>query len=356
MAKRHTNQNSKQALGQYFTTNSDYILSGYEDVVRNKTVIDPFAGGSDLLNWAIKNGSSNVVGYDLVPQTSNIIQNDSLVSPPNYGGMVLVTNPPYLSANKCRTGNKQPYKIWNESDYYKCHLASLDSMNCDEAIEIVPTNFFCESRDSIRRRLFKTHHIVSAKYWTQPVFDDASTGVCVLHLRRGVKNVQQFSVTILPKNTVIQMELKSEFRYLHGEDFFRYISDVDPITVIKTDVGMMPPNTKLVVGLLDNGAKPVGLSFNSGADIYCSPKSFTTYQVTLPEFNLSESQQRDIVDLFQAKMNHFRTRYHSMFLANYMGPSQKILSRSMVHQLLSKVMMELNIIGHFNNELFEVSQ
>jgi len=34
----------KKQLGQFFTTNSDYILRGFEKFVKNKEITDPFAG------------------------------------------------------------------------------------------------------------------------------------------------------------------------------------------------------------------------------------------------------------------------------------------------------------------------
>ena len=349
MAKRHTKQNSKQALGQYFTTNANSVLEGYEHLVVGRRVMDPFAGGKDLLNWAIKNGAVETSAYDLDPKSIDIIQNDSLLNPPDYTDYFLVTNPPYLSSNKCK-GDKSIFEKWKESDFYKCHLASLDLNNCDEALEIVPSNFFCESRDGIRKRLFKTHYIVSAKYWNQPIFDDATTGICVLHIKRGVKEVQQFKLRLLPDDITVDIELRPENKFLHGQDFFDYIRGIKQINIIKTDVGMSAPNTKLVIGLLDNGAAPVGISYNENADIFCAPKSFTTYQLTLPDYDLSEQQQRDIVHLVQSKLNEFRKKYHSMFLANYMGPAQKILSRSYVHTLLSKAIIELKIPS---NSLFQ---
>ena len=358
MAKRHTSQDTKQKLGQYFTTNSDEILKGYEHVILDKNVIDPFAGDGDLLRWAHKNGANTCRGYDIVPRHDSIVQNDSLVNPPMYTDSVLVTNPPYLSSNKCRTGDRTPYQKWNQSDYYKCHLATLEINDCDQALEIVPSNFFCESRDAIRKELFKTHHIVSAKIWNEPVFQDTTIGICVLHIKRGKKTFQQFPLQLLPINITIMMDLREEYNYLHGVEFFEYINNSKKIRVVKTDIGMPPPNTRLVVGLLDNGARPVGISFNESEPVYCQPKSFTTYQLTLPDYNLSDEQQREIVDLFQAKLRYYREKYHSMFLSNYMGPTQKILSRNYVHGLLGRVMMDLNIVGtvsrnDLRNELFQ---
>jgi hypothetical protein len=340
MAKRHTAQNEQQKLGQYFTTNSDTILEGFEDLVVGKHVVDPFAGQKDLLRWAEHNGAASVKGYDLVPQSSDIIRNDSLKNPTDYTGLIVVSNPPYLSRNKTK-GDKSVFDQWNQNDYYKCHLASLAS--CDEAIVIVPANFFCESSDRIRKLLFKTHSITKAKFWTEPAFDDATVSVTAFHMVKKAKPYQDFPCLILPENTEIRMILRQENNYLHGDTFFDYIQNARDIAAIKTDVGMPAPNTNLVVGLLDNGKWKSGISYNSGEPVYTNPKSFTTYQLTLPEYTLTEEQQQRIAVLFDARLIEFRKKYHSMFLSNYMGPNQKILSRSIIKKLLGRVMDELDI-------------
>lgn len=341
MAKRHLKQDTKQALGQYFTTNADVILQGYESLVKDKTVVDPFAGGGDLLLWATKHGARAVEAYDIAPINAETRQNDSLCNPPDYQGKFVLTNPPYLHSNKCRNGNKMPYKQWSTSDYYKCHLASLAN-DCDEAIEIIPANFFCESRAEARKRLFSTHYIVSAKMWTQPVFSDTTSSITAIHLKRGRKQRQQFPLLLLPENRQIDMDLQVDYGYLHGADFFSYIEGAPELRVVKITADESP-NTRIVVSLLDKGAWPVGLSINTGAVILCGEKSFTTYQVSLPDYDLSASEEEKVVDLFNHRLQAFRQQYASLFLANYMGPDQKILSRAYVHRLLAKCISELGI-------------
>jgi hypothetical protein len=343
MAKRHVQQDKKQRLGSYYTTRADLLLEGYEHLPTGRRVVDPFAGNWDLLNWALRHGAGSVSAYDILPHNSETTKNDSLLNPPDYSGALVLTNPPYLNANKCRNDSKEPYYLWGQDDYYKCHLASLASRNCEEAIIIVPTNFFCESRVRIRTRLFQTHYIESAKYWEEPVFDDATTGVAVVHLVRGGRQEQRFQMRLLPSGACIDVCLKQQNGYLHGDDFFDYIGSCSEIRVLKTDVGMPPPNTRLVVGLLDWGARPFGLSLSLENDIYCQPLSFTTYQLTLPDHELSLDQQRQVADLFQRRLQMFRAQYHGMFLANYMGARQKILSRSFVNRLLAAAMHELGI-------------
>lgn len=333
MGKRHTKQSHKQELGQYFTTNSGYILSGFEDVVQDKVVIDPFAGGKDLLKWGEINGSVGSVGYDLEPQSDDIIQKDSIANPPSYAGMVLVSNPPFLSKNKFK-GDKSVFEQWKQNDLYKCHLASL-AKDCDEALIILPSNFLCESSAKARSKLFETHHIVKVKYWNTPVFEDATTGITVIHVKRGKKPYQKFEIYHGTDNFTFEAVLESCYSYLHGKDFFDVINKASgALKVVKTDKGMPKPNTNIVVGLLDKGKWGSGLSYNEGEPIYCSPKSFTTYQLTLPDVELSEAQQRQIVYHFNDVLRQNRNKYHDMFLSNYMGPRQKILSRSFINKLL----------------------
>ena len=49
--KRHIAQDDKQRKGQYFTTNASTLLIGYEHIVRNAKVVEPVAGGGDLVAW-----------------------------------------------------------------------------------------------------------------------------------------------------------------------------------------------------------------------------------------------------------------------------------------------------------------
>ena len=89
---------SKNQLGQIFTKNSDYILQGLEKFVKNKNTIDPFAGGSDLIQWAAKNGAKNVIGYDVDKKyvdSKKVFFNDSLKNPKKY--KFVITNPPYAT-------------------------------------------------------------------------------------------------------------------------------------------------------------------------------------------------------------------------------------------------------------------
>ncbi len=335
--KRHTSQTSQQKHGQYHTTNVDQILSGYEETIHGKEYIEPFAGGGDLIRWADKLFGVLVGAYDLHPTDSDTIQRDTIMDPPDYTDKFVLTNPPYLSKNKNK--DKAPYDKWGASDLYKCHLASLKY--CSGALIIIPSNFFCESRSRARVRLFESHYIVSAKYYDRPMFDNATTGICVIHIEKGVRLVQEFPM-VINDDKAIYMSLKKDNNYIHGNDFFDLLRKSKSFPMKKTVVGDEVPNTKIIVSILDNGKYKDALTFNNGEDIYCKPKSFTTYQLTIVGRTITEDVQRQVVDMVNSELSRLRDKYHSMFLSNYMGEGQKILSRKYIHSMISWAIEKIN--------------
>ena len=76
------------------------------------------------------------------------------------------------------------------------------------------------------------------------------------------------------------------------------------------------------------------------SSIFCSPSSFTTYQISLP-FTLTEEQQKEVVEIYNRILNTHRDKYHSMFLGFYIDAKQRIMNRTFVNKLLSKVISEV---------------
>lgn len=53
-------KNKEKKLGQFFTTNVDYILKDFEKFIFNKDIAGPFCGNQDLLNLALKNNAKYI--------------------------------------------------------------------------------------------------------------------------------------------------------------------------------------------------------------------------------------------------------------------------------------------------------
>lgn len=124
----------KQSLGQFFTTNSSYILQGFDSFVKNKEITDPFAGNQDLLNWAKNNKCKKFVGFDYDEKYvdgKNVFYNDSINLPREY--KFVCTNPPYLHKNKASREVKEKFFFGKNSNFEDLYQVSVFSiLNCDE--------------------------------------------------------------------------------------------------------------------------------------------------------------------------------------------------------------------------------
>ena len=333
--KRHTSQTHKQKHGQFFTTNADELLKLYTHLVRDKDVIDPFAGDCDLLHFAASHGARTIEGHDLEPRHDYITARDSILDPPSFQGKFLLTNPPYLSSNKNK--DKSAYELWGQNDLYKCHIASFVN-EIDEGIIILPTNFLSESRTKARELFFSHYTITQCDYYYYQVFPNTTTGITVFYFRRDADTGERrFPCRVhYSKDDVQYIEIHLERRYgwLYGKDFFEFTKDHERPTGKWTgkESGFL---SNIVVGLLDAGKHPQGLSINTGDPIVCNDTAFTTYQMVLA-VDLPLALQRRAVELFNENMQKFRHQYHGLFLSNYMGANQKIYSRSMVSSLFWK--------------------
>lgn len=331
MAKHTLHKTKRDLLGQYFTVNANKVLKNFTNLPKGRVVVDPCAGAGDLLDWARQNGATNCIGYDIEPNGDNIIYNDMFDTPVDCDGKLVITNPPYLSRN--RADDKTPFQKWNQSNLYKCYLATLISSNVDEAIIIQPSNFLCESNATARNMLFSHYSIIYAERWQEKIFPDVSIGIMVMHIKRSVSAIQEFDYLNRTTGRLVKMKLNPVNGWLHGDEFFKELPN-DFYRFEKVDVGMDSPNSKIVVSLLDKGTYGLGFHFNEKEDIFCKPKSFTTYQINTPK-RISKKKQREIVDGANKFLNTYRKKYDSMFIGEYIDFDQRILSRSYVNKILT---------------------
>ena len=114
-------------------------MQGFNKYVKDKSILDPFAGNCDLLKWA-NNGAKDIKGLDIDKKLlkNNVYYNDSLKHIPNC--KFVLTNPPYLGKNKL---SKKSKKYCSEyEDLYLVAINNIINSNPDEGIIIVPVNFF----------------------------------------------------------------------------------------------------------------------------------------------------------------------------------------------------------------------
>jgi len=102
----------KRQFGQFFTTNSNYILQGLESFVKGKEITDPFAGNQDLINWCRANHCKKVVGFDCDKEyvdDKNVLYNDSINYPQNINLFALIR---HTYTKQSRSKTKERFFVW----------------------------------------------------------------------------------------------------------------------------------------------------------------------------------------------------------------------------------------------------
>ena len=387
MSKKHSIQETKNKLGQYFSKNTDLLLHGFESYIQNKIVLDPFAGDYDLIHWALKHGASGYKAYDIEPRFEDCTHNDSLMNPLPMGDYFLLTNPPYLHKNKSK--DKEPFDKWGWENLYKCHLASVIEQDVKEGLMVLPANFICEQNPRMRHLFFSKYSIERLVYWEDQILDDVSIALVCFYFRQSTSLQKTLPVLFLGtedktprrrsrkptgppwlpldlalthKDLSLELELEPE-NLIGGLSFWEWLKPSKGLSL----GGNL--HTSIIVRLIDGFYKTTnnedkihpewkylytkefdsintyqaGLYFNEGDLFINKGSTFSNYTLKL-DMILSEEQQRSLVSYFNDKLNFYRGKYKSLFLPNYISPYQKILPQTLVNQMVYQCCMDLGFI------------
>ena len=188
----------KKELGQFFTTNSEYICGDLIDIFPNNAkVIDLFAGNWDLLNLLVEKRNAKikinwdefnskqieefrVIGYDIDPKNEHTLRNDSFKKLIELKGKWVFLNPPYMALNN--NDDKTYYKKYNTDDLYKIAVKLVK--NCEGGIFILPLNFFSQTRDDLKKDFFSCFIIKKLKIFEEQVFKDTTYTVCAFSFEK----------------------------------------------------------------------------------------------------------------------------------------------------------------------------
>lgn len=220
---------TKAQLGQFFTTNSDYILQGLEEFVKNKEITDPFAGNQDLFNWAKKNNCKKITGFDFdkkYADDKNVFLNDSINNHKKY--KFILTNPPYLHKNKADKKTKSTFFSGVCSSFEDLYQVSIYSiLDSEEGILIVPLNFLCaENSKKIRNLFFEKFKIVKLNIFSQQVFDDTTYNVIAFYYKKnGLKDKNKISATIFPEKEKINFVIERKLGWQLGGNFINEVKN-----------------------------------------------------------------------------------------------------------------------------------
>ncbi len=365
----------KQQLGQFFTTNSEYILQNLGKYIKGKEVVDPFAGNGDLIEWAKKNGAKRIEGFDVdkkLVDNKIIFYNDSILNPKKY--KFILTNPPYLNINKADNVIKGKY--FNKGRFEDLYQISLSSiMNSEEGVVIIPINFLsAENSKKIRNLFFSKFKIVEMNYFKQQVFSDTTYNVIAFYYKKKTDLLEdQFNIKthIYPEDKLVNIKLNKRFYWAIGGELlnavwsqknilgirrltekdlqnekgpikiraaYNHIKDLLEIRVSKEMYDLLHSNV-ILLKAIDSGSENGKLALENikdyGVECLISKESSRHMIYLIFDKPLKIDEQKRIIDLFNQEISKLRETHLSLFLTNYRDKDRKRVSFDFVYKFIN---------------------
>lgn len=346
----------KKTLGQFYTTNHEYILQNIELPNYVKNIIEPFAGNGDLLQFIEKyenqkNIKYNIECYDIEPKKDYIINRDTINDPPTYNDKYVITNPPYLARNK--STDKTQFDKYNVNDLYKCFIMNIINDVCLGGILIIPLNFWSSIRvaDIELRKLFlEKYKIIMLNIFEERVFSDTSYTICSLQFElKNTSSANILNICVYPSKTNIITELNSKNNYMIGGEIYNLpLNNIYKITRL-TNKNKENCNTNILVKCIDdNITSQIGLSYVEDKDIYIDKtpnQSARTYATLIIEPKIDKEKQKNLIENFNKYLSEHREKYSSLFLTNYRESkdiARKRISFDLVYSIAEYILDKLN--------------
>lgn len=336
----------KQKLGQFFTTNYEYILQDLYIPKNTNKIIEPFCGNGDLLNFVDKNKGYEIECYDIEPKHKYIIKRDTLRNPPNYKNSFVITNPPYLSRNK--SVDKEIFDINNVNDLYKCHIKNLLTNNPIGGILILPLNFFSSIRKmdiELRSKFLNTYIIKQLNIFEEQVFDDTTYTICSFQYKYKPNSNRKIPITIYPNRRKLKFILNKKNNYTIGGEIYN-IKKNNKYTITRLLENDIPNTNLLLKAIDDNNKSKIRLEYVPNDQIYYGKKSSRTYATLVITPNISIDIQKQLAKDFNKFINKKRQKYNSLFLTNY-RESKDIARKRISFELAYKIVGYL--LGKYDN-------
>jgi len=358
--KNNTKKYSKkQNLGQFYTTNYNYILQNMSVPEGISDIVEPFAGNGDLLQFLEKDKVKyNIACFDIEPKHEYICKQDTLLNPPDLNGKFVFTNPPYLARNKCN--DKLLFDKYETNDLYKCFIQILINSTCSGGILIVPLNFICSIRKNdidLRKKFIQKYDIIKMNIFEEKVFDDTSYAICCFQFSPKAEDATNINSNVLckvyPSNKQISFRLNSNNNYTIGGEIYSLTQSSEFKIERATNLSKEPSYfTNILVKCIDNNINSkIGLSIVNDEEknkyIDTTPNlTARSYAVLVIEPKLTSCQQKKLVEHFNAFLNENREKYNSLFLTNYRESNtiaRKRISFNLVYEICNYLLATRDI-------------
>jgi len=366
----------KSQLGQFFTTNYKEII--FEDFEifcekfdKNKIIIDPFAGACDLVSDKffencllelydidknlIRENEKNIEGKKSMK--FKISLRNTLLNPPSYAGKFILTNPPYLGKNKCKTEDgKKIFELYKyedlaSDDLYKCFLISIiEQRRKGENTEfyfcgliIIPINFWCSIRKNdinLRKEFLKLFEVILLKIFEYPVFNDTDTAICSFYFKQKEREKENAKSKI--KCLIVNKLSKNSSNLIFSEKNNYCIFGKIHLIKIPTDIIISRAtsqnkdklNTKLQIKCIDD-KELINMEIVDNPYIdetkNLTARSYISL-IIIPEITIEK--QKILCAKFNRFLTKYRKKYNSLFLTNYRENARKRISFELIYKIV----------------------
>jgi hypothetical protein len=332
----------KKKLGQFYTTNYEYIMDGLElNCEKNCKIIEPFVGNGNLL-YFISKFSDNIEIYDIDPKIDNTIIRDTILNPPDYFNKFVITNPPFLAKNKSK--NNLVFEKYTQDDLYKCFIKSLLQTGLLGGILILPINFLSSVRKNdteLRKKFLSEFVIHKINIFEEKVFDDTSVSVISFSFYKKIKKENIIKVCIYPMKNKIELNLNKHNNYTIGYEIYN-LKKTGKYSVNRlTSKNIKLQNTQLYVKCLDSSStNKIMMSIVDKKHIFIDKTKNLSERnnlslIILPEVSLEI--QNKICFEFNNFLNENRNKYNSLFLSNFRDTtdiSRKRISFELIYSIV----------------------
>ena len=330
---------NKVKYGQFYTTESNYILKNFEIPIEAKDkIIEPFVGDGDLLLWIEKQNVNCTEFYDIEPKVKHTIKQDTLKNPPSYDDKYIITNPPYLARNK--NSQKELYNLYGCNDLYKCFLKSFMNSNCLGGILILPVNFWCSIRKmdiDLRESFIKKFFVKKINIFENDVFNDTKYNICCFQFEK--RNNKNFKVLFefLPSKKQINIDMNEKNQFSIGGELFNLNQNKNVIVSRLTKNNENDEfKTNILLKAIDDPNERINLKISNTDYIdkteNLSARSYATLCIK-PKLNIK--QQNVLVKTFNTFLDEKRKQYNSFFLSNYRENSRKRISFRQTFEIIN---------------------
>ena len=365
----------KKQLGQFFTKQSNYILQGFEEYVKGKNVIDPFAGNRDLMAWSEKNGCKSIKGFDVdknYTDNKHVFLNDSINNPLKY--KFICTNPPYLHKNKADIKTKNQFFSGKNAIFEDLYQVSIISMlNSDEGIIIVPLNFLsAENSKKTRNLFFEKFQIVKLNIFSEQVFGDTTYNVVAFYYKKRNKLAEKdiISATVFPEKKKINFTVEKKYDWQLGGEFIKKVNYIQNYLGVfrLTESFLIPGDQKVEIAVQNikdkqffNVPQDIKELLEKNILILRAIDSKNGKKIQLEDIrkyrilglagkvssrnmahlifkeNLTPEQQQKLLKEFNEELNKNREKYFSYFLTNFRDNNRKRISFDFTYKLLNYI-------------------